>query len=71
MGFNYSKLEGRIVEKFGSRRAFAKADGRSENTISRKLNHKQAITSDDIVKWSAEEFLDIQPAEIHEYFFTL
>lgn len=71
MMFNYSKLEGRIVEKFGSRRAFAKAYGVAENTISRKLNGKIAISTDDIVKMSSDEFLDIPAAEIHEYFFTI
>lgn len=71
MNFNYSKLIGRIVEKYGSRAAFAEADGRSENTISRKLNHKMAITSADIIKWSSKEYLDIPAEEIHEYFFAL
>ena len=70
MGFSYNKLEGRIVEKFGSRRAFAEAVGKTENSISRKLNHKQSITTADIIKWSAPEFLDIPSAELHEYFFT-
>ena len=67
---NYAKLIGRIIERFGSRRAFAKAVGFSENTISKKLSEKMAITTDDIVKWSKPEFLDIQPSEYHEYFFT-
>ena len=69
MGFDYSKLIGRIIEKFGSRKAFASACGKSENTISQKLNNKMAITVDDIQEWSAPELLDIQPIEYHEYFF--
>ena len=69
MVFDYSKLIGRIIEKFGSRRAFAKAVGFSENTISKKLSGKMAITSSDIVKWSSPEFLDIANTDIPEYFF--
>ena len=68
--FDYRDLIGRIIAKFGSRRAFAKAVGRSENTISKKLKGKMAITTDDIVKWSSEEFLDIDNADIPKYFFT-
>ncbi len=71
MSFNYSKLEGRIVEKFGSRRAFAEAYGVAENTISRKLNGKVAISTADIVRMSSEEFLDIPAAQYHEYFFAV
>lgn len=68
--FNYSKLTGRIIEKFGSRRSFAEAYGVSENTISKKLNNKMAITTDDIVRMSSKEFLDIPSSEYHDYFFT-
>ena len=69
--FDYSKLEGRIVEKFGSRRAFAEAWGKSENTISRKLNGKIAFSTTDIIEVSGAEMLDIHPAEYHEYFFAV
>lgn len=71
MAFDYSKLRGRIVEKFGSIRKFADAYGLSSVTMSKKLNGKVAISPDDIVKMSAPEFLDIQPNEYHEYFFKL
>lgn len=70
MEFDYSKLRGRIIEKFGSIKAFAEADGRSFVTISKKLNGKVAISPEDIVKWSAPELLDIQPGEYHLYFFV-
>lgn len=69
--FDYSKLIGRIIEKFGSRRAFAKACGFSENTISKKLSGKMAITTVDIMNWSSKELLDIDSAEIPEYFFVI
>lgn len=68
--FDYSKLIGRIIEKFGSRRAFAKAYGIAENTMSQKLNNKMGITTDDITRMSSPEFLDIPAAEIPLYFFT-
>ena len=70
MDFDYSKLEGRIVEKFGSNRAFAEKWGKSENTISRKLNGKIAFSTADIIEISSEEMLDIPASEFHAYFFT-
>lgn len=71
MPFDYSKLRGRITEKFGSIKAFAEADGRSVVTISKKLNGKVVVSPDDIVKWSSPELLDIQPSEYHLYFFRM
>lgn len=71
MEFDYSKLRGRIIEKFGTIRAFAEAYGLSLVTMSNKLNGKVSISMDDIVKMSAPELLDIQPCEYHTYFFTL
>jgi hypothetical protein len=69
--FDYSKLIGRIVEKFGTRRAFAEAIGISENSMSQKLSNKMAITTDDIKEWCKPEFLDINCDKIGVYFFTL
>ena len=70
MKFDYSKLIGRIVEKFGSRKAFAEACGFSENTMSQKLSGKMSITTNDIVKWSSPELLDIDNNDIPQYFFA-
>lgn len=70
MKFDYSKLLGRIVEKFGSQRAFAEACGFSENTISKKLSGQMAITTKDIINWSSKDLLDIEVTKIPEYFFT-
>lgn len=69
--FDYSKLIGRIIEKFGTRRAFAEAVGISENSMSQKLSNKMAITTDDIKEWSKPELLDICCEKIGVYFFTL
>lgn len=71
MKFNYSKLKGRIIEKFGSQKAFAKAYGISNVSMSRKLNGSIGISPEDIVSMSAPELLDIQPSEYHEYFFVV
>ena len=68
--FDYSKLTGRIIEKFGTRKAFAEAYDISENAMSQKLSNKMAITTDDIKAWCKPEFLDIPCDEIGVYFFT-
>lgn len=70
MQFDYSKLRGRIIEKFGSIKAFAEAYGLTPVTMSNKLNGKVSVSTDDIVRMSAPEFLDIPPSEYHTYFFT-
>ena len=68
MAFDFSKLRGRIVEKFGSCDKFAAAMGRSKVWISSRLNNT--------VTWRAEEIreavalLDISPEEVHSYFLT-
>ena len=67
--FNYSKLRGRIVEKFGSQQAFAMELGISDCTISTKLNGHTYFTQEEIAK--AVKILDIDPAEVTSYFFTV
>lgn len=71
MEFDYSELRGRIIAKFGTIKAFAKAYGISYVTMSNKLNGKIAISMDDIVKMSAPKLLDILPIDYHIYFFKL
>ena len=68
--FDYSKLIGRIIEKYGTRGAFAAAVGISENSMSQKLSQKMAITTNDITLWCKPEFLDIPCGMIGIYFFT-
>lgn len=68
MAFNYSKLKGRIIEKYGSQVAFVKAFGVSENTFSLKMNNKVRFTTDDITQIVG--MLDIPETAIGEYFFT-
>ena len=66
MVFDFSKLRGRIVEKFGSCDRFAAAMGRSKVWLSSRLNNA--------VQWRAEEMreaarlLEISESEIPRYF---
>ena len=64
----YSKLRGRICEKFRTQGAFAEAIGISVSTLSAKLSGK--------VEWTRIEMkrtcdvLDIPLALVGDYFFT-
>ena len=68
MSMEYSKLRGRIVEKYGSMTAFAEKLNIKVQTVSRKLNSDIGFTKDDILVWS--ELLDIPKEEIGIYFFS-
>lgn len=67
MSFDYSKLNGRIIEKFGTQYNFAAAMTLSERSISLKLNGKVRWKDEEIYK--ASELLEINPKDISEYFF--
>ena len=69
MPYNYSKLLGRIVEKFGTQYKFAEAMGVSERTVSLKLNGRIDWKQSEIEK--ACEILNIGKSEICEYFFMV
>ena len=68
MSFNYAKLKGLIVEKYGSQTAFAKALGVSERTLSLKMNNKIYFKQGEIKK--AAELLGIEMVNIDKYFFA-
>ena len=68
MGFDYSKLRGRIVEKFGTQQEFAKALGVSSRTLSLKMNNRIPFGQGEID--SAITLLDATPQDIKAYFFT-
>lgn len=70
MKFDFSKLRGRIVEKFGTCAAFAAAAGFTEPTLSAKLNNKSMFTMVEIHTIIQPELLDIPADEIGVYFFT-
>ena len=67
MAFEYSKLKGKIVEKFGTQGAFAKALGLSQRSLSFKLQGKVFFRQDEIDK--SINLLGIEPADINKYFF--
>lgn len=69
MAFEYSKLRGRIVEKCGTIQDFGKAMGMGPATTSMLLNNHVEWRPAKILK--ACEVLDIDPAQIGEYFFTV
>lgn len=66
--FNYSKLRGLIIEKFGNQRQFAEAMGVSKSSMSYKLCDKVRWSQEEILK--ACEILGINHDEIVSYFFT-
>ena len=68
MELTHSKLRGRIIEKFGSYRAFARAIGKSEQTVNTKLAGKSGFSEDNIIEWS--NALDIGPEEVGTFYFT-
>ena len=60
--YDYSKLDGRITEIFGSRRKFAEAIGRS------KMNNKIPFDQGEMEK--SADVLNFPVEELGEYFFT-
>lgn len=68
MAFNYRKLKGKIVEKFGTQSSFAVAMGWSERTISLKMNGIRPWKQSDICK--AIKLLELSESDIPTYFFT-
>lgn len=68
VSFNYSKLAGRIKEKFGTQSNFAKAMGLSERSLSLKMNNRMPWKQTEILK--ASELLGIDTEQVHLYFFT-
>lgn len=67
MEFDYSKLRGRIVEKYGTITRFSDDFGITKSVMSRKLNGDTRFTSSDIIK--IQKMLDVPQEEIGAYFF--
>lgn len=67
MAKSYNKLRGKIIEVFGSQREFAKALGKTEQSVTAKLNMRTDFSQGDIIQWS--ELLGIAKEEINQYFF--
>lgn len=68
MAFDYNKLRGRIVEKYGTQSMFAKSMSWSERTLSRKINGNVMWNQDEICR--AVSLLELSEEDIQEYFFT-
>lgn len=69
MSYNYSKLNGRIVEVCGSQKKFSELMNLSERTISLKLSNKRKFKQDEIN--NAINVLKLSEADIQSYFFNL
>lgn len=68
VAYEYGKLRGRIIEKFGTSGAFAKAFPMSERTLSLKMNSKRSWSQKQMAR--ACELLEIAQHEMSDYFFT-
>lgn len=66
--FDFSELLGRIIVKYGSRAAFAKAMGMKETVLSGRLLGKTYFTPDETLR--ACELLGIPLNEIPRFFYA-
>ena len=64
----YRKLRSRIVEIFGTQTEFANALGKTQQTITAKLNGNSQFSQDDIIDWC--NCLEINAPDIGAYFFA-
>ena len=69
MPYDYSKLNGRIIEMCGTQAIFAQKMNLSERSVSLKLNGKVGWKQAEIA--TACDILNITTAEIPSYFFKL
>ena len=67
--FDHSKLRGRIVEKYGTLKAFYEKLPYTSEMAFRKVNGKGGLSRQDILDWS--NLLDIKVKDIPAYFFVL
>lgn len=67
--FDYSKLKGKITERFGNQRAFGKFLGKSDTYVTRYLTGLSEFSQSIMILWA--EALQIEPTEFNEYFFCL
>ena len=66
MAFDYRKLRGKIVEKYGSQSEFSVVMGLSERTLSLKMNSKVPWKQKEICK--AASLLDISDGDIGDLY---
>lgn len=70
MTFDFSRLKGRIAEKFGTRAAFASHLGMQPSALSNRLNGATHFRADEILTICQPDCLDIDAQEVSAYFFT-
>lgn len=68
MAYDYTKLRGRIKERFGTETAFAKAIHMNRTSLSLRLTGIREFTQSQILLFASA--LGIAPNEIGEYFFA-
>ena len=66
--FDYSKLRGKIIEKYGTQLDFAKALNIPYQKVSKTLNSKRAMDQTEIAQWAV--LLGICVSDYGTYFFT-
>jgi len=67
--YDLSKLHGRIIEKFGTQKAFAEAVGCTQTHVSHILNGKAYLDQRETTAWM--DILDISANDAGAYFLTL
>lgn len=68
MPYEYNKLRGRIVEKYGTQEKFAEALGITKQWLSVKMTGKSPFNQKEMRQWC--DLLDIPDDEISNYFFA-
>lgn len=66
--FENNKLRGRIVEKYGTLKAFSKIVNCSLSFLSLYFHGKKKLDQPTMAKWI--EALEIEPEEVYDYFFV-
>lgn len=67
MDMTYSKLKGRIIEKYGTQEEFCKKIGISKTAMSNKMTGKTGFSQKDIMRWCA--MLDIDLNDVGIFFY--
>lgn len=67
-GYEYKRLKGRIKTKYDTQKAFAKAMGVSENTVTNKLKGRVGFSQGAVEAWASK--LDIERREYGDFFYT-
>ena len=70
MEFDFSRLKGRIAEKFETRAAFAAYLGLKPSVLSNRLRGVTPFRAEEIMRICHPDCLDIDAQDIGAYFFT-